>query len=458
MKTFADYKGILPYAAELFGIYQPLLGWKSRIILQRYERIRSSLYVELANRVLAGTRAPVQVKIRGGSDGNVLASHPGELPIEVSNFAPLDLTGSAEPHVDPAIDSGIARMIVKDLDPEPPREWKSIINAQAVDERLKKFQKLVSNPGELRQQPELRDYVENFGKTLGAKTDTETLLRELFAKEAKISGYLLFLADHAPANLTQLFYRTPKSALLNLAQVHDPLLSFGDDNFDAILSPIGIIHLYREYFFEFDSFLGPPAGHVWLSPGGTVELIEISTRKTLTEKTLEQALETVTKSETQITTQDDIADAVKEENRNNIKLGFSYTGTYSSPVSSDTATASFSLDNNKANSRETTHKQMRQQSEKLSSEIKRNFKTTFKTVSEITDVEQTLCHPEHHRKACQLRVAAKDAQGGRAGAGHRGFAVLAYIRRRSRARYRRGQVGSFGPTARARRSGAAGCP
>ena len=66
----------------------------------------------------------------------------------------------------------------------------------------------------------------------------------------------------------------------------DPLLSFGANNYDAILSPIGIIHLYREYFFEFDSFLGPPVGHVWLSPGGTVELIEVSTRKTLTEKTL----------------------------------------------------------------------------------------------------------------------------------------------------------------------------
>jgi hypothetical protein len=31
MKSFDDYKGILPYASQLFGIYQPLLGWKSRI-------------------------------------------------------------------------------------------------------------------------------------------------------------------------------------------------------------------------------------------------------------------------------------------------------------------------------------------------------------------------------------------------------------------------------------------
>ena len=37
MKSFDDYKGVLPYASELFGIYQPLLGWKSRIIQRRYD-------------------------------------------------------------------------------------------------------------------------------------------------------------------------------------------------------------------------------------------------------------------------------------------------------------------------------------------------------------------------------------------------------------------------------------
>ncbi len=32
MKSLDDYKGILPYASELFGIYQPLLGWRSKLI------------------------------------------------------------------------------------------------------------------------------------------------------------------------------------------------------------------------------------------------------------------------------------------------------------------------------------------------------------------------------------------------------------------------------------------
>ena len=40
------------------------------------------------------------------------------------------------------------------------------------------------------------------------------------------------------------------------------------------------INLFRQYFFEFDNFLGNPSGHIWISPGGTVEVIETSTRRT----------------------------------------------------------------------------------------------------------------------------------------------------------------------------------
>ena len=92
--------------------------------------------------------------------------------------------------------------------------------------------------------------------------------------------------------LQPLFYAQSKSHRLAAAQQQDPLLSFGQNSYDAVLSPVGMIHLFRQYFFEFDSFLGPPVGHVWLSPGGTVELIEVSTRRTLTERAYEQAVET----------------------------------------------------------------------------------------------------------------------------------------------------------------------
>lgn len=34
----SDYKSVLPYASELFGVYQPLIGWKSKRIVQRMNK------------------------------------------------------------------------------------------------------------------------------------------------------------------------------------------------------------------------------------------------------------------------------------------------------------------------------------------------------------------------------------------------------------------------------------
>ncbi|WP_280394443.1 hypothetical protein, partial [Nocardia brasiliensis] len=155
---------------------------------------------------------------------------------------------------------------------------------------------------------------------------------------------------------------------------------------DAVLSPVGVVDLFRQYFFEFDTFLGQPAGHLWLSPGGTVEVVETSTRRTLTERTAEQSEESVRKTEESLTDQDDVADAVKEDNSNDTKLGASASGGANfAGIYHAEANASFSSENTTKKSSEQTHKHSRTQSSKVTSEIRRNFKTTFKTVTEVTD-------------------------------------------------------------------------
>ena len=376
MSSFDDFKGILPYASEVFGIYQPLLGWKSQIIKDRYDRIRLRLYDRLAVRAVAAARSQVLVQKIVGLNN---------IDFNVVGLAPLDLERASAPHVVTTIDTAIARMLRREIGDEPPNNWGTVITADHLQQLLRKFVDIMRSPDALKNDPDLSQYVEDFRKTFSEVTEHEAFLQLLFEKECKVAGYLLFMVKHTPSSLNSLFFQDPKSALLSVAQLEDPLLNFGANNYSAILSPVAIIHLYREYFFEFDSFLGPPVGHVWLSPGGTVELMEVSTRRMFTEKSFEQSTETTVKSEKDVTTQDDIAEAVKQENRDNIKFGFSSTGSYSSPFSSASATADLSIDRTKTSSREITHQQMRQQSEKLSSEIKRNFKTTFKTSTEITD-------------------------------------------------------------------------
>ncbi|RZU75876.1 hypothetical protein EV384_4449 [Micromonospora kangleipakensis] len=153
----------------------------------------------------------------------------------------------------------------------------------------------------------------------------------------------------------------------------------------GVLSPVGLVNLFRQYFFEFDTFLGPPAGHVWISPGGTVEVVESSTRRMLVERVAEQSEEISRKVEESLTEQDDVADAVKEDNANDTNLGISVTGGVSAPIYHADASASFGLHTTVKKSSEQTHKHSRTQSAKVTSEIKRNFKTTFRTVTETTD-------------------------------------------------------------------------
>ncbi len=187
-----------------------------------------------------------------------------------------------------------------------------------------------------------------------------------------------------------------------------------EDINSVVLSPISVVHLFRQYFFELDTFLGTPVSHVWLSPGSTVELVEIHTRRLTQEKTLETSLDVLVRSEKTVTNQDEISEAVKQDNQQVIKFGASVTASYASID----ATSSFDYNQSQKLARETTHKRMRQQTEKLSSEIRKNFKSTFKTVSEFTDVASTkhimantsdeLINYELRRKMRQVGVQVQD--------------------------------------------------
>src|SRR5262249_13037652 len=137
---------------------------------------------------------------------------------------------------------------------------------------------------------------------------------------------------------------------------------------------------------QLGTFLGPPVGHVWISPGGSVELVEVNTRRVLVEKTMEQETETVTKTELGQTDQDELSDAVKIENANDMKLGVSATASGGvGGIFQASGSSSFNLDVSRKQAEEQTHRKMREQSAKLTSEVRQNYKTTFRTVTETTD-------------------------------------------------------------------------
>jgi hypothetical protein len=435
---FDKFKGTLPYASELFGVFQPLLGWKSK-------RIKNILDEESAKNYSALAKL---IKFRSGYYASTDS-------FSVRGVFDEDMAF----HVADEIDSLLTREIASKLNPKkmPSNdEWQKIITVPSVNTHLTGAEKHILNLFEnnlkgmstgiktylnhklnlfsvtKRQSEEylkpsniaLRtkmaiDINQSSISTLKANVqDSANFKQGLMDRENLVAQSVLWLSQNDPSALNQLFFQKKSVKLADITRFVDPLQNFGHSNVDAVLSPVGIVHLFRQYFFEFDTFLGPPAGHIWISPGGTVELVEISSRKTTTERTFETIQETVQRTEQETTVQDELSDAVKEENRNDIKFGFSASAKYSSPFFEAQANTSLNLDSSRTTSRETTQKHMREQSEKLSSEIKRSFKSTFKVATEVQEtsskryvIQNTtdkLINYELRRKMRQVGVQVQD--------------------------------------------------
>ena len=207
--------------------------------------------------------------------------------------------------------------------------------------------------------------------------------------ESQIATFLLTHAEGQgeldPNELSKLFAVQEAASLSELFRPTDPLANIYPNDTSGALSPVGYVHPLRQYFFDLGTFLGEPVEHIWLAPGTTIELIEVSSRKTIIERTEESTQDITARTEQSLNVKDELSDAVKAENGSSTKLGVSTTHTVNYGVYQGTATATFGAESTRKDARETTHKENREQAEKLSSEIKRSFKSVFKTVTETTD-------------------------------------------------------------------------
>lgn len=411
LTDLTDYKSILPYASELFGVYQPLLGWRSKRQIRRFAASRMlderSRFADLAR------------KFVGRAQADFNADHQLE-------GARIDIGEPAQGLARNASESVLLSTLADSLRAAgpPPRDagWADVINEKNLQDLLNGS---VFNV--------YRDDYQRRWRVAAQQRDFDpsslqaTVVRQL-QYESSIAGVLLELARRNRFAQLQALFFTQDVHGLELDQLltnlpdnfDDPYLSFDPTKQikDVTLSPIGIVHLFRQFFFELDSFLGTPVAHVWLSPGSMVELIEVSTRKTTVEKTLETAFEQTNKTESSTTEQDEISEAVKQDNRNDSKLGFSTTVNQSWGSGNASATGSLDLNNTQNTAREQSHKRSREQTEKLATEIRQTFKSTLKTVTETTDTSSKryvlnnttpdLINYELRRKMRQVGVQIQD--------------------------------------------------
>ena len=406
IRNMQDYKDVLPYSSEIFGIYQPLLGWKSKRIAKRNEtgytgfreRILATVAARLKPEYTATFGADCQVElseIRAASardgftlTGRVMQAVAAHLP-PLRKYRP-EVWGEA----------------IQD------QELHDVLNRQVRDDAVQRYRHLCR---------------EQLGKRGALITTAEQVMTQMVDLESRAAAMLILLRDaKAVGVLKDIFYhnamqvQSVMNVLSGALKYVDPFESLDPKkDLDRVgLSPVGVVHLFRQYFFELDTFLGTPVGHVWVAPGSTVELAEVTTRKTVIERMTETLNEVTLKTESTLTTQEDFSEAVKEDNRTDAKFGASVSAQQNWVWGSANETASFDYGTTQSEAREQAHKHMRQQTEKVSTEMKQSLKTTFKVVTETTETSSkryVLTNPtpdlinyELRRKMRQVAVQVQD--------------------------------------------------
>ncbi|WP_248928051.1 hypothetical protein [Paenibacillus hamazuiensis] len=430
--NFAKFNGALPYASELYGVYQPLIGWKSRLTSDR------------GNVALQMPAFPHEIDLvppqRDTREWGMLFDHfvpqieraigrdPFEKNPDAVQFAP-----AAE--IDSLVLRSIQTYLIKEILQYPDEKesfWSAHFQNKFTTETLRSlFQEAAGYflkwMRELRYEPQpkpepMHEYLSRAMTLFNGEQsqNMETFFEYILNKEIFVTRYLDELSRNNPKRLAALFLNAVKiQSTAEVIRSLDPAYLSPLAGREAVFSPIGILHLYRQYFFEFDTFLGPPVEHIWLSPGATTELYEIATRRTLVEKSFEQFSETVLRTDTQTTDEEEISQALKKENLNDTKMGSSVEGGVNILIVSIEAGGDISNQQTQKIAREENHRRMRQQSAKLSSEIRNNFKSVFKTVTEVTDTRSKryvisndtgkLANYELRRKMRQVGVQVQDA-------------------------------------------------
>jgi hypothetical protein len=440
------YKGKLPYASEILGVFQPLLGWKSRLIMNRVGTPQIPLSDFPRTAVLAmplqgftSSRTPTfmlgsdhqfsiaadckvvsfeKIQVADGEGFNFVEDPDGP---DLFLKDPMATQFVMPEYLESVIVRFLHGTIRADLIEHETddrifwaNKWNELLKRESLIKLYKEALEFICNTaknttGGATEQPlptvddlaspMFKDrhlafsYINRVLATFGAIPQT---IEYLCNKEIFVARYLHDLLPKPednpeivkyPENVNQLLLQVvPSFDLRKTLELLDPFYLSKGAGREAVLSPIGIIHLFRQYFFEFDNFLGPPVEHIWLSPGSTTELIEVSTRRVLQEKTFEQFAESILRTENTTTNEEELSQAVKDEDQKNTKLGSSLSGGASILIAHVEASGSMSIEETQRKAREENHRTKRQQSAKLSSEIRSNYKSSFRTITEVTDL------------------------------------------------------------------------
>jgi hypothetical protein len=371
------FRGQYPYGSELFGVYQTLLGWRGARARRWFARGYMRERLELSDAMISKVHADVDAHL----NTDQFLERIGRIGIGKAND---------QPRYSSTLVEALSRHLEDGPHTDNPQFWQDHL----TDDRL-----LAALDREVRAEAERILEREPDPQTVHDRSAESPIARSQRAlgflqKESRAAGQLKLLRDQgATAELRRLFFdnSTALDRLRATAKTLRAVTPFrwldpANRLSQTVVSPIGIIHLYRQYFFELDSFLGSPVGHVWVAPHTTVELVEINKRRVLTESMIDELAYARIEQFSESFSLEDLHEAVSRSNQQDLSFGASVSGSHSWIVGSVQASASVGYHQTQSESRLAVHDLMRRQTERIASLMEKSVHTTFKTVTEKEEV------------------------------------------------------------------------
>jgi hypothetical protein len=207
INDFTPYVGILPYASEIFGVYQPMLGWKSKRIL---DRIKKGFEKDISHAL-----GSLYKRFNGRFE---FALNEDRSLQQIRTLEPASLDRTSSDRTGSFVVDSVARELPPLAD-YTDSVWQNVISA----DRLKETLTAVVVPRATEWYKGASDRERRAGR--GQLDSLNELVAHELNRESALAGYILYLKDNNHIErLKQLFYNPDDhvARILNLSTFQDP--------------------------------------------------------------------------------------------------------------------------------------------------------------------------------------------------------------------------------------------
>lgn len=158
--------------------------------------------------------------------------------------------------------------------------------------------------------------------------------------------------------------------------------ALSDEEAKFATSPIALLDIYKQHFYDCGTFLGPAIDHVWAAANSKVEHVEIISLTEHMSRETETYVESEVTKETSKSTKSDFLDEIQQERESNFSFGQTLDVSGGIGIINASSSTTFDFAQRTQNSHKQTTNKTEEQSSRVSNRMKKTSRTTnFRSIT-----------------------------------------------------------------------------